>query len=335
MMMMVMGLYTGCSKKEESKEVQKPPPPEERFAPQYGGMGTVGHYGQDGNIDPIQYLTTWNFNNLPAEKRGQFYLESKLPNGQTLREYHFFMVNKEIEVAPGVVFPAWTYNGQVPGPTIRATEGDRIRIHFVNEGDRPHTMHFHGFHPEAMDGATPDQFVHPGETFVYEFDAEPFGLHLYHCHSQPLTQHIHKGLYGVFIIDPKTPRPPAHELVMVMNGFDINFDEENEIYAVNTKAFYYHHHPIPVKQGELVRIYLVNVLEFDQINSFHTHAHFFDEYRTGTRLVSNAFTDTIVLGQAERSILELKFRYPGQFMFHAHKSEFAEKGWMGFFTVSP
>lgn len=326
----------GCpSKRKEEMHAHAHASDAERFAPQYAGMGTKGHFEEDGNIDMIDYLTTWNFSNLPSDKRKKYYKEEILPGGQKLREYSFFMVNKEIEVAPGVVFPAWTYNGQVPGPTIRATQGDRIRIRFTNQGNRPHTMHFHGFHPEAMDGAAPDQFVHPGETFVYEFDAEPFGLHLYHCHSHPLTQHIHKGLYGVFIIDPKEGRPPAQELVMVMNGFDTNFDEENEIYAVNTKAFYYHHHPIPVKLGELVRVYLVNILEFDQINSFHTHAQFFNEFRTGTRLEPNAFTDTIVLGQAERSILEMQFRFPGKFMFHAHKTEFAEKGWMGFFDVSP
>lgn len=321
-----------CSKNKEA--LTQAPASIDRFAPQYGGLGTKGHLQGDGNIDLTQYLTTWNFSDLPPERRPLFYKETRRPDGSLLREYTFFAVNKDIEIAPGVVFPAWSYNGQVPGPTIRATEGDRIRIKFTNNGDRPHTMHFHGFHPEAMDGATPDQFVHPGENFIYEFDAQPYGLHLYHCHSQPLTAHIHKGLYGVFIIDPKQKRPPAKELIMMMNGFDPNYDGENEVYAVNTVAFYYHHHPIPVKLGELVRIYLVNILEFDQINSFHTHAHFFDEYRTGTRLEPNAFTDTIVLGQAERSILEMRFRFPGKFMFHAHKTEFAEKGWMGMFEVS-
>lgn len=311
----------------------KPHAPHDPFSPEYAGLGSVGHVQKGGNIDPMVYLTTWNFSNLPLGERAKYYRTEKLPDGRTLHEFHIFAMNREIEVAPGVSFPAWTYNGQVPGPTLRVTEGDRVRIHFTNLGTRPHTMHFHGFHPEAMDGATPDQFVQPTKTFVYEFDAEPFGLHLYHCHSQPLTQHIHKGLYGVFIIDPKRARAPARELIMMMNGFDTNFDEENEIYAVNTVAFYYHHNPIPVKKGELVRIYLVNILEFDPINSFHTHAHFFDEYRTGTSLTPNAFTDTITLGQAERSILELRFRFPGNFMFHAHKTEFTEKGWMGAFEV--
>ena len=98
-----------------------------------------------------------------------------------------------------------------------------------------------------MDGAF--EPVRRGESFVYEFDAEPFGLHLYHCHTVPIKRHIHKGLYGAFIIDPKQGRPPAREMVMVMNGFDTNFDGENEVYAVNTVAFHYQKYPIQVRQG--------------------------------------------------------------------------------------
>ena len=298
------------------------------------GMGTTGITAEEAiGIDAIEYLTTWNFNNLPADERMEFYMESELPNGQLLREYWFYAEDKEIEIAPGIMFPAWTYNGQVPGPTIRATEGDRIRVHFANNGTRPHTIHFHGYHPEEMDGSMPFQYVFPGDTFVYEFDVAPFGIHLYHCHSTPLTQHIHKGLYGVFIIDPPGGRPPAQELVMMMNGFDTNFDEDNEIYAVNSIAFYYKENPINVKLGSTVRIYLVNILEFDETNSFHVHANFFSEFRTGTSLEPDTFTDTVIFGQAERSILEIDFQFPGEYMFHAHKTEFAELGWMGLFNV--
>jgi FtsP/CotA-like multicopper oxidase with cupredoxin domain len=137
----------------------------------------------------------------------------------------------------------------------------------------------------------------------------------------------------VFIIDPPGGRPPAQELVMMMNGFDTNFDEDNEIYAVNSIAFYYKERPIEVRFGETVRIYLVNILEFDETNSFHVHANFFNEYRTGTSLEPDTFTDTVIFGQAERSILEIDFQFPGEYMFHAHKTEFAELGWMGFFKV--
>jgi FtsP/CotA-like multicopper oxidase with cupredoxin domain len=225
----------------------------------------------------------------------------------------------------------------VPGPTVRATAGDRLRIRFTNATGHPHTMHFHGIHPSAQDGipgSGPGGLVEPGRSHVYEFDATPFGLHLYHCHTFPLATHIHKGLYGMFIIDPPKPRPPARELVMVMNGFDTNFDMGNEVYAVNTVAFHYMHQPVQVRRGELVRIYLANLLEFDQINSFHLHANFFQYYPTGTSLTPAEFTDTISQVQGQRGILEVEFPYAGTYMFHAHKSEFAELGWVGLFEVT-
>jgi FtsP/CotA-like multicopper oxidase with cupredoxin domain len=197
-------------------------------------------------------------------------------------------------------------------------------------------MHFHGIHRDLSDGIPGVGVgnIGPGGSTTYEFDATPFGVHLYHCHSTPLAEHIAKGLYGMFIIDPRDGRPPADELVMVMNGFDTNFDRANEVYAVNTVAFAYMDEPVRVKRNELVRIYLVNALEFDLINSFHIHANFFDYYPTGTRLEPRDFTDTVIQGQGERGILELRFPYSGKYMFHAHVSEFAELGWMGFFEVT-
>ena len=252
-----------------------------------------------------------------------------------VREWEIVAEDREIEVAPGVKYAAWTYNGRVPGPTLRAREGERLRVRFTNGSSHPHTMHFHGIHRDVMDGipGIGAGNVEPGDSTVYEFDATPFGLHLYHCHSTPLAEHIAKGLYGAFVIDPKAGRPPADEVVMVMNGFDTNFDRANEVYAVNTVAFAYMEEPVQVKRGELVRIYLVNALEFDLLNSFHIHANFFDYYPTGTRLEPRDFTDTVIQGQGERGVLELRFPYTGKYMFHAHVSEFAELGWMGFFEV--
>ncbi|MEE8191590.1 MAG: multicopper oxidase domain-containing protein [Gemmatimonadales bacterium] len=284
-------------------------------APEAGTVGAVTR----GSIDPMRFLESFDYGAV-----------SRLPSGQILREYEIRAVDREIEVAPGVMYLAWTYNGQVPGPTIRATEGDLIRVRFTNMGTHPHTIHFHGFHPGKMDGVF--ELVAPGETFLYEFEAAPVGLHLYHCHAIPLKKHLAKGLYGTFIVDPRRPRPPAREMVMVLNGFDTNFDGENEIYAANTAAFAYQETPIPVRKGQLQRLYLVNVLEFDLVNSIHLHGNFFDVYRTGA-LTSQEFTDTLMMCQGERHILEFTYRETGKFMFHAHQSEFAELGWMGVFDV--
>ena len=282
-------------------------------------MVTVGQLAP-GSFDPSEFLTRFDGGKVTT-----------LAGGGTLREYEIVAEDRELEVAPGVFYPAWTYNGQVPGPTIRCTEGDRLRIHFTNKGSHAHSIHFHGVHPSNMDGAF--EPVHPGRSFTYEFDAEPFGLHLYHCHNVPIKRHIHKGLYGAFIIDPKEGRPPAKELVMVMNAFDTNFDGENEVYAVNTVAFHYQKHPIRIRQNELVRVYVVNVTEFDLLNSFHLHGNLYRLYRTGTDLQRFEWTDMVALAQGERAVLEFTYKHPGPFMFHAHQSEFAELGWMGFFDV--
>ncbi|MGH2840635.1 MAG: multicopper oxidase domain-containing protein [Solirubrobacteraceae bacterium] len=296
----------------------------------HGANGTAGHAGHAGfrggevnhranGFDPHEIVRDFDSGKT-----------SRLRGGRTLREWTLTASEKEIEVIPGVSFMAWAYNGRIPGPTLRATEGDRLRIRFVNGGRHPHTIHFHGIHPAAMDGI--DEIAPGGET-VYEFDAAPAGLQLYHCHVRPLAEHLGKGLYGTLIIDPKEPREKADELVMVMNGFDTNFDRGNEVYAANTIGFAYSERPIQIKRNALVRVYLVNVLEYDLINSFHLHGNFFEYFPTGTSKQPSEFTDTVMLCQGQRGILEMRFPHTGKYMFHAHQSEFTELGWMGFFEV--
>lgn len=293
---------------------------------QHGGIampGVVGEVDHARNgFNPTDILTDFNWGDRV----------STTADGRTLREYDFIAVDKDVEVAPGLTFPAWTYNGRIPGPTIRARAGDRLRINFTNASAHPHTMHFHGVHPAGMDGVY--EVIQPGGRFVYEFDAEPFGVHQYHCHVMPLAKHIAKGLYGAFIVDPPGGWPPAdREFVMVMAGNDVDFDGGNDFYNVNFIPFHYDRHPIQIRVGELVRVFLVNMLEFDLINSFHLHANFFQWYPTGTSLTPSEFTDTIILGQAQRGMLEFRYRYPGKYMFHAHVTEFAELGWTGVIAV--
>ena len=302
------------------------------------GDGASGHPtympGFEGEIDheangfnPTDLLTDFDWGD-----------ESTLQDGRTLREYSIVAYNKDIELLPGTFYPAWTYNGRVPGPTIRCREGDLLRITFTNAGDHPHSLHFHGIHPGSMDGVfdAASGLIPPGETYLYEFEAEPFGVHLYHCHAFPLADHISKGLYGMFIVDPADPWDEVdHELAMVMAGFDLDFDQENDIYVVNTIPFHYDlgREPIRIRTGETVRIFLANLLEFDAINSFHLHANFFNYYPTGTHRTPSEFTDTISQMQGQRGMLEFSYRYPGRYMFHAHKTEFAELGWTGVFLV--
>jgi manganese oxidase len=272
-------------------------------------------------VDPMEYLRAFNYGRI-----------SSLPNGTILREFTLIASDdKVMEISPGMFYNVWTFNGTVPGPTIRATEGDLVRIHFINNGSKSHSIHFHGIHKSDMDGAF--EMIGPGGRFIYEFYAEPFGVFPYHCHMQPLEEHISHGLYGIYIVDPKKPRPPADEMVMMMNGYDTDNDKENNFYTVNGIPYYYMHHPIQIQKDRLVRIYLVNMLEFDPINNFHLHGNLYQVYRSGTSIVPSEYTDMVTMSQGERGILEFSYKYGGPYMFHAHKTEFAEKGWVGIFLV--
>lgn len=243
---------------------------------EHGNFGAVDEY-RDTDFDPHEFLTSFNTGESGQESVPQQVYEE---NGRTVREFEFTAVDTTITIAPGLEFEAWAFNGQVPGPTIRAVEGDLIRISFENLGRHAHTIHPHlkNLDPE-MDGIPQNGpgVLATGESFTYEWVAQPAGVHFYHCHSLPLKEHIHRGLYGTIIVDPDPERvrddpgdyvtdhpsqitdamvedlvheartrnheyaenDAVNELVMVMNSFDTNFDGENEVYAANTRAFAY------------------------------------------------------------------------------------------------
>jgi len=122
-----------------------------------------------------------------------------------LREYKFTAAINEINLGVGNSFKAWTFNGAVPGPAIRATEGETIRVTLLNRLPEPTTIHWHGLPvPNAMDGVpgVTQKGVAPGASFVYEFPARPAGTFIYHSHQ---GYQLDRGLYGSLIIDPVKP----------------------------------------------------------------------------------------------------------------------------------
>jgi FtsP/CotA-like multicopper oxidase with cupredoxin domain len=341
---------------------------------------------RDREFDPHAFLSAFN-----TGREGQEHVEQERyeEDGRTVRHFEFVGVDTDVTVAPGVEFPAWTCNGQIPGPTLWAVEGDLIRVTFRNGSRHAHTIHPHlrNLNPE-MDGIPQNGpgVLEPGEAFTYEWPARPAGIHFCHCHSMPLKAHMHRGLYGVVVVDPdrvrERPRDyvnyhgpvddafreelvevarsrnheyaendAVNEMVLVMNGFDTDFDGENGVYAANTRAFAYGvgrtdgdgewesgetKRPVRIRRDEPQRVYLLNATEFDPINSLHTHSQFFDYYDHGTTLLPTHKTvDTVMQCQAQRGILEFDYadHRPGLYMFHAHQSEFAELGWMSFFEV--
>lgn len=309
----------------------------------------------------IEYLTFFNCGHVNSYSNNS---NSKTNETITTREFTLFIdENSSIPIASnGLIFnQAWTFNGTIPGPTMRVTEGDMVKINVINpsQNNRTHSLHMHSIHPGDMDGvAGPGGFIKPGQNFTYVFKAGPYGVYPYHCHSTPIDQHINKGLYGAFIIDPKTPRQNMSEMVMMMNGYDLDYEKEgvgpnriptpqeykedympqafehvNEVYTVNGKAFDYVDNPIPLYQNTNYRIYLINMLEFDQVNSFHLHGNMYKYIPSGTSEFAPYTNDIVTLGQGDRGIVEFNYPYPGKYMFHSHINEFSDLGWMGFFEV--
>jgi hypothetical protein len=308
--------------------------------------------------NPVQYLTYFNCGHV-----------TKFQNGTTLREFSLIVNEKNVipitnNKTDPVLFNAWTFNNTIPGPTMRMTEGDVIKLTVYNSKDsvHPHSLHMHSIHSGTMDGVTGMAgAIPPGGHYTYTFTAAPFGVYPYHGHVAPVQSHVNHGLYGAMIIDPKVPRTPAKEMVMLMNGYNLkddytkaseseqpptasalrtNFEKvtqsdegSNQIYSVNGPAFVYNDHPIQLLTGQPYRIYLVNMLEFDLTNSFHLHGNMFEYYPAGTAKNPSFKTDVVELGQGDRGILEFNYTHPGMYMFHAHVTEFTDLGWMGMFNV--
>jgi FtsP/CotA-like multicopper oxidase with cupredoxin domain len=107
----------------------------------------------------------------------------------------------------------------------------------------------------------------------------------------------------------------------------------NEIYTVNGKAFDYMMNPIVLHTGEHYRVYLLNMLEFDSVNSAHVHGAMFDWYTAGTDETADFLTDIVTLAEGDRGIMEFTYDFPGTYMFHAHQTLFTDLGWMGLFDV--
>ena len=146
-----------------------------------GAAAPPAHHGMA--MDAMQHAAMIG-REVPAPKRSRelaalLYPPKAMPHKPgRVHEYTLSAVDRQVEVAKGVFFSAWTYNGTVPGPVIRATEDDLLRVRFANAGSHPHTIHFHGIHPANMDGVF--EVVKPGASFTYEFPARPYGMHLYH-----------------------------------------------------------------------------------------------------------------------------------------------------------
>jgi FtsP/CotA-like multicopper oxidase with cupredoxin domain len=247
-----------------------------------------------------------------TETKGSQPLEPRLEDGVKV----FDIEAKPIkwEVLPGTFVEAWAYNGQVPGPLIRVTEGDRMRVNLKNSLPEPTVVHFHGpTLPNSQDGVpgVTQKLVEPGQSFSYEFTAEPVGTFVYHTHHNSAVQEP-KGLYGMFIVDPKEGRLQKYDreylqIISELGGY----------FAINGKAFPATE-PMLAHPGERVLIRLANLGQTS--HPMHMHGHPFSIVGTDGYPVQGAplIKDTVSIAPGERYDLEVLAKNPGTWVFHCH-----------------
>jgi FtsP/CotA-like multicopper oxidase with cupredoxin domain len=218
------------------------------------------------------------------------------------------------ELKPPVA--ALGYNAQTPGPTIRVTEGDRVRAIFSNKLKETTGVHFHGqeFDDFFMDGVpfVTQKPIAPGESYTYEFTANRAGSLMYHSHHNA-TDQVGRGLLGAFVVDPRTPAAVDRfdrEYVWISNdvlgGFTINGHGFPAVL------------PVVAAIGETVRVRYMN--EGILYHPFHSHGYRQTIVaRDGYPLGPNAYdVDTVTVGPGERWDANITVDRPGVWAFHCH-----------------
>jgi manganese oxidase len=214
------------------------------------------------------------------------------PNGSTLKwelkdgvkEFRLTVEPCEHELAPGSRIKAWCYNGQTPGPTIEAVEGDRVRILVTNKLPEPTAVHWHGLLlPSGMDGVTGlnQEGIPPGDTFAYEFTLQQHGTQMYHSHADEMVQ-IGLGTMGFFVIHPKErKRRIDRDYALMLNEWavhpgtsrpDPSVMTDFDLFTFNSRAFP-GTAPLAAKPGERVRVRIGNVSQ--DCHPVHMHGHTF------------------------------------------------------------
>jgi nitrite reductase (NO-forming) len=269
------------------------------------------------------------------------------PSSQPAGAVHkatFNIVEKQIEIAPGVSQLMWTYNGQVPGPSLRGKVGDRFEITLVNKGTVAHSADLHA--SKVAPNITM-RSIDPGESLVYKFTATHSGIFMYHCGTAPVLHHLAMGMYGAVIIDPPNLPPVDHEYLFVQSELYRASDptqpvdyaklvaEEFDGVVFNGYFNQYTSRPIRVEPEERVRVWVMNDGPSD-ISSFHVIGTIFDSvYKEGAYLLQpNAESgggQALDLAPAQGGFIEFTLPVSGVYPFITHKFADATKGAAGMF----
>ena len=272
--------------------------------------------GQD--YQPVVTLNGWT---LPWRMNGDW------------KEFHLVAEPVVREIAPGMKAHLWGYNGQSPGPTIEAVEGDKVRIFVTNKLPEHTTIHWHGMLvPNGMDGVggLTQPHIKPGKTFVYEFVLRKSGTFMYHPHSDEMVQ-MAMGMMGLFIVHPRDPslHRVDRDFAFLIGAFDIdpgsymprvNTMTDFNLWTWNSRVFP-GIDPLVVAKGDRVRIRMGNL----SMTAHPIHLHGYDFVVTGTDggwVPPSARWPEVTVDVPVGAMRAIEFvaDVPGDWAFHCHKS---------------
>jgi FtsP/CotA-like multicopper oxidase with cupredoxin domain len=305
------------------------------------GLGLLR--GKKAAADEAASASAATANPAPA---GKMYTPVVTPNGSTLpwtwndgvKEFHLVAEPVKREFAPGMTVDCWGYNGQTPGPTIEAVEGDRVRLFVTNRLPERTSMHWHGaLVPNGMDGVAglTQPAILPGETYVYELTLRQHGTLMYHPHSDEMVQ-MALGMMGFFVIHP---RPGSGESAHVDRDFAIFLAEwaiapgtsrPNPMVMLDFNTFTFNSRAWPgtdalrVRTGDRVRVRLAN-LSMDS-HPIHLHGHRFSVTGTDAGIVppsARFLHNTLDVPVGTTRDIEFVADNPGDWPLHCHKSHHA------------
>jgi nitrite reductase (NO-forming) len=278
-----------------------------------------------------------------------------------VKEIRLDTTHKIIELAPGVKFSAWTFGDQVPGPTIRARVGDRIKFSMTNRSDEPvpgvrltsaPMMHSMDFHAAMVSPSDKYRSIAPGQTISFEFTLNYPGLFMYHCGTPMVLEHIASGMYGMLIAEPRDgyPTKADREYTVIQSEFYTKPDpdkrkvdgvplyvldgnrlrEKRPTYTVfNGRYNGMVDNPLQAKPGERVRLFVLNVGP-SNTSSFHVVGTIFDRvWFDGNPDNQFRGMQTVLLGSSGAAIVEFVIPEAGNYVMVDHHFANASQGAIG------
>lgn len=255
--------------------------------------------------------------------------------------------NTNVEIASGVDFQAWTFNGSVPAPILHVRQGQTVNVTFVNKGNMQHSIDFHA---AEIAPNVAYRSIDPGESLKFSFVANTPGVFIYHCGTPPVLEHMAFGMYGAIVVDPaQNPLPPADVNYVIVQSelytqqikgnllagdYNKMTIVEPDLVVFNGDAFQYKDHPLTAKVGQRVRIYFVDAGP-SLPSAFHVIGGIFSNvYPSGDMTQTQTGVSTYSVAPGQGVIFDITFKEPGKYVLVDHSMRNMTIGAMGMIEVT-